>query len=106
MDHTFVVPVYRGAPGLSALIESLRAQVGPKSEILLSTSTPSAELDAAARRHAVKLHVNPQRLDISADWNFALTAAATRFVTLAHQDDLFESSYVARLRAALCENPD
>jgi glycosyltransferase involved in cell wall biosynthesis len=106
MDHTFVVPVYRGAPGLSALIESLRAQDGPESEILLSTSTPSAELDAAARRHAVALHLNPHRTDISTDWNFALAAAATQFVTLAHQDDLFERSYVGRLRAALRQNPD
>ena len=105
MDHSFVIPVYRSAPSLAALIESLCAQDGPRSGILLSSSTPSIELDQFAKLHAIPLHINPQRLDISADWNFALTAATTKFVTLAHQDDLFESSYVSRLRAALCANP-
>ncbi len=51
------------------------------------------------------MHINPRRMDISADWNFALATANTRFVTLAHQDDLFECSYVTRLRAALSANP-
>jgi glycosyltransferase involved in cell wall biosynthesis len=105
MGHSFVIPVYRAAPSLVALIESLRAQDGARSEILLSSSTPSTELEEIAKRHSIPLHINPQRIDISADWNFALTAATTKFVTLAHQDDLFESSYVSRLHTALCANP-
>jgi glycosyltransferase involved in cell wall biosynthesis len=105
MDHSFVIPVYLAAPNLAALIESLRAQDGARSDILLSSSTPSTELEEIARRYAIPLRVNPQRVDISADWNFALAAATTKFVTLAHQDDLFEISYVSRLRAALCANP-
>jgi glycosyltransferase involved in cell wall biosynthesis len=105
MDHSFVIPVYLAAPSLPALIESLRAQDGARSEILLSSSTPSTELERMARHYAIPLRVNPQRVDISADWNFALAAATAKFVTLAHQDDLFESSYVSRLRAALSANP-
>jgi glycosyltransferase involved in cell wall biosynthesis len=105
MDHSFVIPVYQTAPSLAALIESLRAQDGPLSEILLSSSTPSTQLDEIAKRYAIPLHINRERKDISADWNFALAAATTEFVTLAHQDDLFDRSYVARLRTALHENP-
>lgn len=105
MDHSFAIPVYQTAPSLGVLIESLRAQEGVRSEILLSSSTPSTELGQIAKLHAIRLHINPLRVDIAADWNFALAAATTRFVTLAHQDDLFESSYVSRLRAALCANP-
>jgi hypothetical protein len=105
MDHTFVIPVYQAAPRLIALIESLRAQEGTPSKILLSSSTPSTELDETAKRHEIPLHINSQRMDISTDWNFALALATTKFVTIAHQDDLFESSYVSRLRAALRANP-
>jgi len=105
MDHTFAIPVYRAAPNLSALIESLRAQTGTRSEILLTSSTPSAELDAFAKRQAVPLHINQQRIDIAADWNFALGEARTAFVTLAHQDDLFAPAYVARLVGALHRHP-
>jgi hypothetical protein len=97
--------VYRAAPNLAALVASLRAQTGPRSEILLASSTPSAELDEFAKNHALPLHINPQRIDIANDWNFALGAARTTFVTLAHQDDLFAPEYVARLSSALHRYP-
>jgi len=106
MDHTFAIPVYLAAPNLAALVESLRVQAGDPSEILLATSTPSAELEAFARRHALALHINPVRIDIAADWNFAMSAVQTQFVTLAHQDDCFASSYVARLSGALRCHPN
>jgi Glycosyl transferase family 2 len=105
MDHTFAIPVYLAAPNLATLIESLRAQDGDPSEILLTTSTPSAELEAFAKRHGLALHINPRRIDIAADWNFALSAAHTELVTLAHQDDYFVSPYVARMRGALRSHP-
>lgn len=105
MDHTFVIPVYRAAPNLAALIECLRAQTGARSEILLTTSTPSAELDEFANSHALPLHINPQRIGIAADWNFALGAAQSVLVTLAHQDDLFAPAYVAELANALSRHP-
>ncbi|MGB6306555.1 MAG: glycosyltransferase family A protein, partial [Steroidobacteraceae bacterium] len=105
MEHTFAIPVYRAAPKLAALIESLRAQTGVRSEILLASSTPSAELEAVAKHYALALHINPQRVDIAADWNFALGAARTTFVTLAHQDDLFAPTYVHRLDTALRRHP-
>jgi hypothetical protein len=102
MDHTFVIPVYLAAPNLATLVESLRVQ---GSGILLATSTPSAELLAFAKSNALGLRINPRRIDIAADWNFALSAAQTRFVTLAHQDDYFAWPYVARLRSALQRHP-
>jgi glycosyltransferase involved in cell wall biosynthesis len=105
MDHTFAIPVYRAAPNLAALVESLQAQTGARSEILLASSTPTTELDAFAKRHALPLYINPQRVDIATDWNFALAAARTEFVTLAHQDDLFAPAYVTQLASALRRNP-
>jgi hypothetical protein len=106
MNHTFVIPVYRTAPNLATLVKSLRAQAGDPSAVLLATSTPSAELEAFAKRHALALHINPQRIGIAADWNFALSAARTQFVTLAHQDDYFASRYVPQLSGALLRHPN
>jgi glycosyltransferase involved in cell wall biosynthesis len=105
MDHSFVIPVYYPAPHLAALIESLKAQTGLRSEILLSSSTPSTELTAISRRFGLPLHINPQRIDIAADWNFALAMAKTQFVTLAHQDDIFEPGYMVQLGSALQRFP-
>jgi hypothetical protein len=105
LDHTFAIPVYRQAPNLAALIASLKSQTEAGSKILLASSTPSMELEAFAKRHALRLHINPRRIDIAADWNFALGSARTEFVTVAHQDDLFENNYVARLVGALRRHP-
>jgi hypothetical protein len=106
MDHSFVIPVYLAAPHLATLVESLRVQAGDPSEILLATSTPSAELEDFAKCQALALHINPRRTDIAADWNFALSVAQTQLVTLAHQDDYFASSYVARLSSAMRRHPN
>ena len=106
MNHTFAIPVYRAAPRLAALVGSLRAQTAAGSEILLATSTPSTELEDYARREHLPLHINPELGGIAADWNFALAAARTPLVTLAHQDDAFAPSYLASLAAALERHPD
>jgi hypothetical protein len=105
VDHTFAIPVYRAAPNLAALVVSLRGQAGSSSEILLASSTSSAELEAFAKRHVLPLHVNPHRTDIAGDWNFALAVAQTELVTLAHQDDHFAPYYVTRLSGALRRHP-
>lgn len=105
MDHTFVIPVYRAAPNLGALLATLRAQRGESSEIVLTSSTPSPELAEFARRHGLPLRLNPERMDIATDWNFALAAARAPLVTLAHQDDLFAPDYVIQLAAALRRHP-
>jgi hypothetical protein len=101
MDHTFVIPIYLAAPRLGALIDSLMAQAETRSEILLTTSTPSAEIDAFAKFYALPLRINPQRIDIASDWNFALASTVTRYVTLAHQDDVFAPRYTRALSSAL-----
>jgi hypothetical protein len=106
MEHTFAIPVYGLAPALGPLIGTLRAQTGRPSEILLASSTPSGQLEEFARRHDLPLHINPHRIDIATDWNFALAAARTPLVTLAHQDDLYAPDYVMRLTAALERHPD
>jgi hypothetical protein len=105
MDHSFVIPVYGEAPGLAALVASLRAQAGMRSAIVLTTSTPTAELAELARREQLPLRVNPLRAGIAADWNFALEAAQTPLVTLAHQDDVFAPGYVTQLASALHRHP-
>jgi hypothetical protein len=58
-----------------------------------------------ANHHALPLYVNPRRVDIATDWNFALLAAKTQLVTLAHQDDLFSPEYVSQMSAALARHP-
>jgi hypothetical protein len=103
-DHAFVVLAYGDSPFLEGCLASLRDQTRP-GPILVATSTPSPFIEAAARRAAAPLLVNPRREGIGADWNFALEAGASRLVTLAHQDDVYRPQFAERTLAALAACP-
>ena len=92
-DHEFVVPVFGDSPYLGRCVDSLlRQTVG--SSIILSTSTPTRSVRAFADGAGLELRVNPVGAGIGSDWNFALQHARARFVTLAHQDDLYEPEFL------------
>ncbi len=92
MDHTFVICAYQKSPYLEACIRSLKTQTEP-SEIKMVTSTPNAFIAALAEKYQIPLAVNTGKAGITQDWNFGLEQAATPYVTLAHQDDLYKPEY-------------
>jgi glycosyltransferase involved in cell wall biosynthesis len=98
-DHTFVVPAHGDSPFLAGCLASLRAQT-LASRIVVATSTLSAHIASAARAAEVEVVVNPERRGIGADWNFALDRAGRRFVTLAHQDDVYAPGFLEQTLAA------
>ena len=93
-EHMFVVLGYGQSPFLADCLNSLRAQT-VKCRIIVATSTPSAFIDRAARDAGVEVRVNPERNGIGGDWNFALSIADARYVTLAHQDDTYAPRFLA-----------
>lgn len=105
-NHTFAVCAYGESPFLEECLQSLEAQTR-RTDIILCTSTPNAYIEAAAKRHGLPLYVNPVRGGgIAVDWNFAYSRAATPYVTLAHQDDVYEPDYAARMLEGLERYPD
>lgn len=86
--HCFVVPAHGESPFLVDCLRSLREQSRP-SDVLISTSTPSPFISAAAARFNVPVVEAAPGGGIGADWNAALRAAPTKWVTLAHQDDIY-----------------
>ncbi len=69
--------------------------------MLITTSTPSAFIDAVAQEYAVPVLVNGGQSGIAGDWNFALGATGARWVTLAHQDDVYRPRFLERSLALL-----
>jgi hypothetical protein len=102
-DHAFVVMAHGDSPFLAGALASLRAQTLP-STVLVTTSTPSSFIEAAAG--GLPVLVNPQPGGIAADWNFALGASGARYVTLAHQDDVYFPTFLAGSLAILKASPD
>ena len=105
LDHTFVVLAYKESEFLRPCIESLRAQKA-QSQIILSTSTPSPFLEALCGEFGISLRVNEAKGGIAADWNFAYQQATTKYVTLAHQDDIYEPDYSSSMVACAEERGD
>ncbi len=103
MEHTFVICAYKESPYLESCIESLKQQT-VKSDILLSTATPSQYLENMCKKHDIVYIVRDGIPEISADWNYGLSLSKTAYVTLAHQDDIYESQYVQRVLQCVKEN--
>lgn len=99
-DHTFAICAYKESPFLETCIQSLVTQEEP-SAIILCTSTPNDLISSLANTYELPLFVNDQKPGIASDWNYALSCAQTPYVTIAHQDDVYEPAYAKRMQAAM-----
>jgi len=104
-DAAAVVLAYGESPFLAGCLASLSRQTRPV-RLIVATSTPSEAIARAAAQAGAELIVNPVRAGIAADWNFALAATDARFVTLAHQDDLYFPAFAQRTLEAFAAHPD
>ena len=91
-SHSFVICAYRESPYLEECVRSLLNQT-VRTNILMTTSTPNEHIRGIAEKYQIPLCINRGESGIAGDWNFALSAAETPLVTLAHQDDLYEPEY-------------
>lgn len=103
--HAFAICAYRDSPYLEACIRSLKGQ-SRESDILLCTSTPSVYIEKLADQYGIPVFVRQGKSSIRDDWNFAYHMADARFVTIAHQDDLYRKDYVKKLLECYEKYPD
>lgn len=92
LQHSFVIPAYKDSPYLETCIISLMNQT-VKSDIVLTTSTPSPFIEALAEKYKLRYYISNQSSAIATDWNFALSQANTELATIAHQDDIYKPLY-------------
>lgn len=101
----FVIPAYGESPYLEQCIQSLLAQTVPCS-IRITTSTPSEWLLKIASKYGVEIIANPESNCIANDWNFAIKNGGDHLITIAHQDDIYLSSYAKNIINYFQDNPD
>ncbi len=94
-DLTFVVCAYKECPYLEESVSSLVNQT-LKANILISTSTPNAYIQAIADKFNLEVRVNSDGGQIK-DYNFAMKQPSTALVMLAHQDDILDKHFVERV---------
>lgn len=97
--HSFVVCAYKDSPYLETCIKSLKEQ-DIKSNIILTTSTPSEYIENIAKKYNIEVFINENGKSIAKDWNFAYQKADSELVTIAHQDDIYAKDYTRYLLRA------
>ncbi|WP_018628331.1 glycosyltransferase family 2 protein [Niabella aurantiaca] len=98
--HTFVIPAYKDSPHLENCVKSLLQQTRP-TNILIATSTPSDHIKNIVARHHIPYFISDETSSIAGDWNFAMSKATTRYVTIAHQDDLYDKDFTKEVLTRL-----
>lgn len=99
-NHTFVVCAYKESEYLEDCIESLINQT-VKSRLLITTATPNVYIQSLAEKYNLSYIVNSEEPDIASDWNFAYAQAKTKYVTLVHQDDIYDAKYLEEALSSL-----
>lgn len=100
-NHIFTVCAYEESPYLESNIVSLKYQ-SVRTNIIIVTSTPNDFIRAIAQKYRISCYVNMEDKGITQDWNFAYQCAKENynsdFITIAHQDDIYEKDYVETLQ--------
>lgn len=90
--HTFVVLAYKESKYLESCIKSVLNQKY-KSNIVIATSTPNKYINKLAKKYKLDIIVNDNPIGIGGDFDFAISCAKTKLVTIAHQDDIYDYEY-------------
>ena len=91
-QHTFAICAYKESPYLEECVKSLTKQTLP-SKIIMVTSTPNDFIREVCEKYKIPMFINEGESGIVQDWNFAYLASDTKYVTIAHQDDVYLPEY-------------
>lgn len=95
-DLTFVVCAYKESQYLEECIQSVLHQT-VSVNVIMSTSTPNEYIKNLCEKYKIELFINKEPSDIANDWNFAISKASTKLVTIAHQDDVYKKNYAEKI---------
>lgn len=101
--HTFAICAYKESQYLEECIKSILSQ-SVSTNCLIATSTPNKHIQSLAKKYKIPYYIRKGKSDIQEDWNYAYNQAKTELVTIAHQDDLYESDYVKYILCNYDEN--
>ena len=63
----------------------------------MATSTPNEYIEEMSKKYEIPLYINNGKSGIGQDWNFAISQVKTNYVTIAHQDDIYKSTYLEEI---------
>lgn len=100
--HTFVILAYKESRFLEDCIKSIIAQEYD-GKVIIATTTENSFIKKLAKKYSIPLVIG-KHTSIGGDFDFALSCANTPLITIAHQDDIYEKNYAAKMVEAYCAN--
>jgi glycosyltransferase involved in cell wall biosynthesis len=97
--HCFVICAYGRSQFLEECVRSVLEQT-ERENVLLSTSTPNDHIDAIVEKYGIELRTH-ELSGIGIDWNAGYACADSKYVTLVHQDDVYQKNYREKVLAEL-----
>ena len=98
--HCFVVPTFNKSPYLENCLKSLNKQK-IKSNIIITTSKPFKGIKKIAKKYNVECIIFNSHKNIANDWNRAIKKSKSNYVTIAHQDDIYDRNYTYQINKSL-----
>ena len=95
-NHTFVICAYKESQYLEECIKSVVNQ-NVKSNIIVSTSTPNEHIYNLSKKYNLPVYINEGEAGIGQDWNFGISKTKTDYVTVAHQDDIYNPNFLEEI---------
>ncbi len=102
-NHTFAICAYKESRYLEKCVQSLVNQT-VNSKIIMCTSTPCEYINNIVRKYNLNMYIREGTSDIKDDWNFAYNSADSKYVTVVHQDDEYDSKYLQGFIDKLVKN--
>lgn len=104
-NHTFVICAYKESPFLEECIKSVLNQ-NVKSNVIISTSTLNDYIKNLAQKYSIPVFANNGKSGIGEDWNFGISKTKTDYITITHQDDIYNPNYLEEIVKYLEKNKD
>lgn len=99
-SHTFVLPTVGKSPFLEMCLKSLKNQK-IKSNIIITTAKPFDGIKKIAKKYRAQLTIFKKHNNIANDWNRAIKKSKSKYVTIAHQDDIYDPCYLYEIIKSL-----
>ncbi|MFA6816070.1 MAG: glycosyltransferase [Lentisphaeria bacterium] len=96
--HTFVISAWKESPFIEDTVKSLLNQ-SYHSKIMIATSSPNDFLKNLCLKYGIDYRINldVELAESAVNWSYAYAQADTKYVTLAHQDDLYLPDYTLQM---------
>src|SRR5271170_7349882 len=103
IEHTFVILAYKESKYLEQCIQSVVNQT-VKGKVVMATSTPNKYIMDLGAKYILEIFINNTGGSIGKDWNFGYYCADTKYVIIAHQDDVYLPGYAEKFLEVLSKN--